>query len=199
LTGDPKNPYQIALLDWGLMGTFPRKDRIGLMQLILGVQLGDAKRLHNNVGTLLADGLPNSPEKLQKIDALIAEVIKPKAGRGSFDAMQELLFGLIEQGYVTKFNLNIFIKSQLTIAGELVELDPTLKQDELLEKQVTALVMNELPKRLLCVMFCWNSRNYQSLLSNGDVMDAHRKPKKPKEVKASPAKTASKVGVQVQH
>jgi len=201
VTGDPKNPYLIALLDWGLMGTFPRKDRLALMQLILGVQLADTKRLHNNVGALLDHGLPTSPEKLQKIDALIAEVIKPKPGRGSFDALQELLFGLIEQGYATKFNLNIFIKSQITIAGELVELDPTLKQDDLLEQQVTALVKKEIPKRLLCTAWfpCWNSRDYTSLLSNGDVMAARRKPKKPKQSTAPPEKTVSIPKVQEQH
>jgi ubiquinone biosynthesis protein len=190
--GDPKNPYQIALLDWGLMGTFPRKDRIALMQLILGVQLADAKRLHKNVGALLENGLPQSPEKLQKIDSLIAQVLVPKAGRSSFDTLQELLFGLIEQGYATKFTLNIFIKSQITIAGELVELDPSLKQDELLEKQVTSLVKREMPKRLLCTVWfpCWNSRSYQSLLSNADVM-AGRHMKKPKESKAQTAKTST--------
>jgi ubiquinone biosynthesis protein len=201
VTGDPKNPYLIALLDWGLMGTFPRKDRIALMQLILGVQLADSKRLHNNVGALLDHGLPTSPEKLQKIDALIAEVIKPKPGRGSFDALQELLFGLIAQGYATKFNLNIFIKSQITIAGELVELDPTLKQDDLLNQQVTALVKKEIPKRLLCTAWfpCWNSRDYRSLLSNGDVMAARRKPKKPKQSTTPPEKTVSIPTVQEQH
>jgi len=190
--GNTKNPYQIALLDWGLMGTFPRKDRIALMQLILGVQLADAKRLHKNVGALIENGLPQSPEKLQKIDALIAHVIVPKAGRGSFDTLQELLFGLIEQGYATKFTLNIFIKSQITIAGELVELDPTLKQDELLEKQVTALVKSEMPKRLLCTVWvpCWNSRSYQSLLSNSDVMAA-RHIKKSKEPKTQTAKSSA--------
>jgi ubiquinone biosynthesis protein len=194
--GDNKNPYQIALLDWGLMGTFPRKDRIALMQLILGVQLADAKRLRQNVGALLENGLPQSPEKLQKIDALIAQVIVPKAGRGSFDTLQELLFGLIEQGYATKFTLNIFIKSQLTIAGELHELDPTLKQDELLEKQVTSLVKGEMPKRLLCTIWfpCWNSRSYQSLLSNADVMAA-RHIKKPKEAKAQTAKASAALRV----
>jgi len=190
--GNTKNPYQIALLDWGLMGTFPRKDRIALMQLILGVQLADAKRLHKNVGALIENGLPQSPEKLQKIDALIAHVIVPKAGRGSFDTLQELLFGLIEQGYATKFTLNIFIKSQITIAGELVELDPTLKQDELLQKQVTALVKSEMPKRLLCTVWvpCWNSRSYQSLLSNSDVMAA-RHIKKSKEPKTQTAKSSA--------
>src|SRR5258705_7498068 len=199
VTGNPKNPYQIALLDWGLMGTFPRKDRVALMQLILGVQLADAKRLHNNVGALLDHGLPTSPEKVQKIDALIAKVIIPKPGRSSFDALQELPFGLIEQGHATKFTLNIFIKSQITIAGELFELDPTLKQDDLLQKQVTAQVKKELPKRLLCVLFCWNSHGYTSLLSNSDVMAARRISKKPKEAKVASTKTVSRLNVQTQH
>ena len=196
ITGDPRSPYLISLLDWGLMGTFPRKDRLALMQLILGVQLADAKRLHKNIGALLDQGLPTDPAKVQKIDALIAEVIKPKQGRGSFDALEDLLFGLIEQGYATKFNLNLFIKSQITIAGELVELDPTLKQDDLLEKQVTALVKKEMPKRLFCVAFCWNSHGYTSLLSNADVM-AVKNYKKPKEAKATP-KIAETPKVQTQ-
>ena len=183
VTGDPKNPYLIGLLDWGLMGTFPREDRLALMQLILGVQLGDAKRLHNNVGALLDHGLPGDPVEVQKIDDLIAEVIKPKAGRGSFAALNELLFGLIARGYATKYSLDLFIKSQITIAGELAELDPALRQDDLLGKQVRALVKKELPKRVLCTIWfpCWNSHGYTSLLSNSDVLAARRIPKKPKE------------------
>ncbi|HWO02997.1 MAG TPA: AarF/UbiB family protein [Blastocatellia bacterium] len=199
VTGDPKNPYLIALLDWGLMGTFPRADRIALMQLILGVQLADAKRLHRYAGALLEHGMPTDPEKVKKIDVLITETVKPKAGRTSFEALQELLFGLIEQGYATKFTLNLFIKSQITIAGELVELDPTLKQDELLEQQVTSLVKKELPKRIL-LLPAWNYRGYRSLLSNGDVMSTMRhKPKPAKESKATPAKTASLLQPQLQH
>jgi ubiquinone biosynthesis protein len=189
--GDPKNPYKIALIDWGLMGTFPRQDRIALMQLILGVQLGDAKRLHKYAGALLEHGLPAEPEKLQRIDALIAEIIKPKPGRGSFQALQELLFGFIEQGYATKFTLNLFIKSQITIAGILVELDPTLKQDDYLTEQVTAMVKKELPKRLL-LLPAWNYRGYRSLLSNGDIVSmARNKPKKPKADKTAATKPVS--------
>lgn len=201
VTGDPKNPYLIALLDWGVMGTFPRKDRIAMMQLILGVLLADAKRLRKYAGALLEQGMPTDPEQVKKIDALIAEVVKPKAGRGSFDALEDLLFGLIGQGYATKFNLNLFIKSQVTIAGELVELDPTLKQDELIERQVTGMVKRELFKRLL-LFPAWNYRGYRSLLSNGDVMDMLRKPKPktPKKSTAAPAtKTVSMLKVQVQH
>ena len=105
--------------------------------------------------------------------------------------LEDLLFGLIEQGYATKFNLNLFIKSQITIAGELVELDPTLKQDDLLERQVTALVKSEMPKRMVCMIFCYNSRGYRSLLSNSDVMAARKIPKQPKQRKVATTKTVS--------
>lgn len=185
-----KDPYRIALLDWGLFGTFPRQDRVGLMQLLLGVQLGDAKRLRKYAGSLLEQGMPTAPDKLQRIDAIIAEIIVPKAGRGSFEALQEFMLALIHEGYAPKFNLDLFIKSQLTIDGILAELDPNLQQDKYLEDRIASQVKSELPKRLLNTIYFpgWNSRGYRSLLSNSDVMAA-RKGKKTK--KAKPAPTAA--------
>jgi ubiquinone biosynthesis protein len=176
VTGDPSEPYQIALLDWGLYGTFPRDDRVALMQLILGVQLKDAKRLHDNVGGLLADGMPADPRKVARIDAIIAQVLQPKSKRTSFDALEGLLLGLIDDGYATKFSLNLFIKSQVTVAGILTELDPALDQDKYLSQRVRSLVKREIPKRLLCTIWfpAWNSRSYRSLLSNGDVLAARK-------------------------
>jgi ubiquinone biosynthesis protein len=197
VTNDPRYPYKIALLDWGLMGVFPREDRLALMQMLLGVQLSDAGRLRKNVGALVEGGLPNDPEKLQKIDALLAEVVKRGPGRGSFYVLGDLLVGLIQQGYTTKFDLNIFVKSQATIAGELVQLDANLNQDDLVQKQVTGLVKKEMPKRLACVVFCWNSRGYNSLLSNSDVMALSRN-KKPEAGRTVSAKTASTPKGQIQ-
>ncbi|PYV36929.1 MAG: hypothetical protein DMG06_29425, partial [Acidobacteria bacterium] len=85
---------------------------------------------------------------------------------------EELLKGLIKEGHATKFNLNLFIKAQITIAGILEELDPTLKQDEYLEQRVRGLIKREFPKRLLNTVWfpAWNSRNYRSMLSNQDVL-----------------------------
>ncbi len=179
VTGNSNAPYQIALLDWGLYGTFPREDRVALMQLILGVQLKDAKRLHNNVGGLLANGMPADPQKVQQIDAIIARVLHPTERRTSFEALEELLVGLIDEGYATKFSLNLFIKSRITIAGILTELDPALDQDRYLSQHVRSLVKREIPKRLLYTIWfpAWNSRNYRSLLSNGDVLAALRSPR----------------------
>jgi ubiquinone biosynthesis protein len=178
VTDNPNDPYQIALLDWGLYGTFPREDRIALMQLILGVQLKDAKRLHLNVGGLLANGMPDDPQKVQQIDAVIARVLRSAEKRTLFEALQELLVGLIDEGHATKFSLNLFIKSRITMAGILTELDPALDQDRYLAQRARSLVKKELPKRLLFTIWfpAWNSRSYQSLLSNGDVLAARKIP-----------------------
>jgi ubiquinone biosynthesis protein len=176
VVGNLTDPFQIGLLDWGLYGTFPRDDRVALMQLILGVQLNDAKRLHNNVGGLLANGMPVDPEKVQQIDAMIARVLQPVKRRTTFEALEELLVGLIDEGYATKFSLNLFIKAQVTMAGILTELDPAFDQDKYLLQQVASLVRKEIPKRLLFTIWfpAWNSHSYRSLLSNGDVLAARR-------------------------
>ena len=173
VSNNPQDPYQIALLDWGLCGAFQRPERLALVQLILGVRLRDAKRLRNNVGALLEGGLPDSTEKLERIDALIAEVLKPKARRSSFDAIEDLLLALIQEGYATRFNLNLFVKSQVTISGILAELDPSFKQDDYVEKRISGLVWREFPKRLLYTIWfpAWNSRSYRSLVSNEDIKD----------------------------
>jgi len=180
---DPKDPYRIALLDWGLYGVFHRQQRKDLMQLIMGIKFGDSKRLRNHVGALIEGGQPKSPEQLRKIDQIVAEVLKPAQRRSVFDGLSELTLELAKEGHKIPFNLNLFVKSQLTISGILVELDPTLKQDDYLIEQVTRLVKREMPKRLLFAIFfpAWNSHSYRSMLSNEDVKDSiFKRPKSPK-------------------
>ncbi len=179
VTGDAQNRYRIALLDWGLYGTFPREERVALMQLVLGVLLKDAKRLHKNVGALLENGMPQSPEEVKTIDAIISHVLEPNERGTSFDVLAQLLAGLVNQGFATKFSLNLFIKSQVTIAGILEELDPELDQNEYLMQHVKRLVKREIPKRILCTLWfpAWDSHSYRSLLSNQDVWDTRKIPK----------------------
>jgi hypothetical protein len=123
--------------------------------------------------------MPVDPQKVQHIDAIIARVLQPKERRTSFEMLQELLVGLMEDGYATKFSLNLFIKSRMTMAGMLTELDPALDQDKYLSQRARSLVKREIPKRLLCTIWfpAWNSRSYRSLLSNGDVLAARKIPK----------------------
>jgi ubiquinone biosynthesis protein len=194
---DQKDPYRIALLDWGLYGVFPRQQRKDLLQLILGIKLGDPKRLRNHVNALIDGNKPTSPEQLKRVDAIIAEVIKPKARRSVFDGLAELTLELAKEGYKIAFNLNLFVKSQVTISGILVELDPSLKQDDYLMERTASLVKKEIPKRLLfTVLFpAWNSHSYRSMLSNEDLKDSVFKTQKaPVPLGAAPATATAAVG-----
>jgi ubiquinone biosynthesis protein len=193
VTNDPQSPYRIALLDWGLYGQFTREERLALSQLILGVRLRDAKRLKKYSGELFEQGLANSPEMKQRVDAIIDDFARSSGQMSTFEGLQALLFTLVEEGYQTKYSLNLFVKSQVTIAGILVELDPTLKQDEYLEHRLTGLVKRELPKRFLNTIWFpgWNSHGYQSLLSNADVVAVRKKPARTVQSKAPAAQAGA--------
>ena len=78
-----------------------------------------------------------------------------------------------QRGYKIRFNIGLFIKSQITIGGILSELDPELNQDSYLMARISGQVYKEMPKRLLYTLWfpAWNSHNYRTMLSNEDVKD----------------------------
>ena len=168
---DPKLPYRIALIDRGLSEVFPKAQRKQLIQLLVGLTLGDPKRLANNLGALVQLEEP-SPAQEQAISDLVDRVLTDK-DRDSFQLLNDLITELGRQGFSIRFNAAIFIKSQLTIAGILVELDPEFKQGDYLMSRVSGQVFKETPTRLLRTVYfpAWNSHNYKTLMSNEDVKD----------------------------
>jgi ubiquinone biosynthesis protein len=168
---DPEHPYRIALIDWGLAESFPYEQRAQLVQLLVGITLHDAKRLTNNVGALvhLEEA---SPEQRRRLRELVEPVLDDR-NREAFESLNELLTVLARAGYAIRFNTAIFIKSQLTIAGILVELDPEFKQGDYLMDRVSGQVFRETHTRLLRTLYfpAWNSHNYRSMMSNEDVKD----------------------------
>ncbi|MCI0625174.1 MAG: AarF/ABC1/UbiB kinase family protein [Acidobacteria bacterium] len=170
---DVKDPYRIALLDWGLFGLFTRSQRVQLIQLILGIELNDPRRLKKHLGALAEGELSKNPEKLGRLDRVIEETLRQRSKRSNFDTLGDLIVRLGKEGYVLRLNITLFIKSQVTIAGILAGLDPALKQDEYLMKRAGSLVRKELHKRLLYTLWfpAWKSNSYGSMLSNEDVKD----------------------------
>ena len=168
---DPNDPYRIALIDWGLAETFPYQQRAQLVQLLVGITLHDAKRLANNVGALvhLEEA---TPAQEQRLPALVEPIVEER-GREAFELLNELLTVLARAGYSIRFNVAIFIKSQLTIAGILVELDPDFEQGDYLMDRVSSQVFRETHTRLLRTVYFpgWNSHGYRSMMSNEDVKD----------------------------
>ena len=173
VTAHGTDPYRIALIDWGLMGSFDRNQRKDLAQLLLGLYLNDGKRLRNHVWVLIEGGLPSSQTARHRINAIVDSSLRSRSTRDSFDVLQSLITELAKEGHKIPFDLALFIKSQLTIAGILSELDPELRQDDYVMGRLQSQVFKELPKRLLYSLFIegWNSHDYRSLLSNEDVKD----------------------------
>ncbi len=165
------DPYQIALLDWGLYGSFGRVQREQLVQLVLGVHLGNTKRIRNNVGALIEDWPPSSAAASLRIEEIVEGVVDEEMK--IFPTLQRLVVGLATAGFQTRFNVALFIKSQITIAGILLELDPDFDQDDYLLDRATGLVWREFPKHMLNTVWfpAWNSHNYRSMLSNEDIRD----------------------------
>ena len=170
---DLQDPYRIALLDWGLSGVMARRQRESMMQLLLGVHLGDSKRLTNHLGAIVEGEKWKSPREQPAIQRIIDETLSGSAEGKVFDILGELMKQLSTRGYQIRFNISLFIKSQITISGILAELDPELKQKQYLMHRVSRQVLAEIPKRVLYTLWfpAWNSHDYRSMLSNEDVKD----------------------------
>ena len=171
VVGEPDDPYRIALIDWGLAESFPYQQRAQLVQLLVGITLNDPKRLTNNVGALVhvEDASPDQAKALRDL----VEPVLANRDREAFESLNELLTVLARAGYSIRFNTAMFIKSQLTIAGILVELDPEFKQGDYLMDRVSGQVFHETHTRLLRTVYfpAWNSHSYPSMMSNEDVKD----------------------------
>jgi ubiquinone biosynthesis protein len=170
------DPYRIALLDWGLSAQFSREDREKLIQLLLGVYLRHGKRLGNNVDVLL-DWEPQSPEEHQAMREKVERIATEHQSANLFAVLNQVIARLAVEGYSIRYETAIFVKSQLTIAGILKELDPDFEQDKYLMSRMSGQVYKELHLRLLKTIYfpAWNSHNYRSMLSNEDVKDVQFK------------------------
>ncbi len=192
LSESPDHPFRIALLDWGLRGRLPRRQRKQIIQLLLGFHLQDFDRIRDNASALIDGGEPDDPKQVDEIHDIARKVLQKQkekrvlARTGSVEAkdaeggardqgFQEinvLVEELASAGYPLDFNLGLFVKSQVTIIGILKELDPEFDQDKHVGKKTRNLMMKEGPKRLLqTIGFPENftKHNYRSMISNADL------------------------------
>jgi len=170
VTDHPVDPYQIALLDWGLMGTFSRKQREQLVQLFLGLAFRHVKRMVNNLAGVIEGDLPEDPGKRERLREIFEEVFAMENLKSDYEQIGRMLELMITEGYQLDSQFTLFIKSQLTIAGILAELDPEFDQVAYAQKKLTSQVKSEIPKRLL-LLPAWNYHGYKSMMSNEDVKD----------------------------
>jgi ubiquinone biosynthesis protein len=169
------DPYRIGLIDWGLAAEFTLGERRQLAQLMLGLYLKDEKRLANNAQVLVEPSTRDTDQS--RMQESVASVVKASGSQEMFPLLDELLTELARAGYQIRYSAAIFIKSQLTIAGILKELDPEFDQDDYVMARIEGQVFHEIGPRLLRTVWfpSWNSHEYPSLLSNEDVKDVQVK------------------------
>ena len=140
---------------------------------MLGIQLNDARRLRKHLGALVEGEIPTDPAKMARLDKAIEETLRQRSKRSNFDTLGDLIVRLGKEGYVLRFNITLFIKSQVTIAGILSGLDPALKQDDYLMKRASSSSAERVAQALALHSWfpAWTSHNYSSMLSNEDVKD----------------------------
>ncbi len=175
---DPEHPYRIALLDWGLCGELGREQREKLIQLILGLKLGNTKRIANNLDALLDEAIPDTPENAEVRRTIATQTLEGSENKPDyFQALGGLVAELAKEGFALDFNLALFIKAQVTITGILLDLDPTYNRGEELFTWVRGEVYKETPKRLLYTVYFpkWTSHDYGTMISNEDVKDVQFK------------------------
>ncbi|MFN0168175.1 MAG: AarF/UbiB family protein [Bryobacteraceae bacterium] len=166
-----RDPYRIALLDWGVMGRFGKRQRSQLIQLFLGLEYKDRKRMANGIGGLIVGGVPADPARRRRCDEIFDEVFRIKNVKSSYEQLSELVRLLAYEGYKVEQQFGLFIKAQLTIAGILTELDPDFNQIAYAKSRVKRQVLKELPQRIL-LLPAWNYHGYRSMMSNEDVRDS---------------------------
>ena len=168
-------PGRIALLDWGLAGSLPRRQRQQMIQLLLGIYLRNKKRVRNNVACLLEGGFQDSSREKSAIQQIAIDVMESSKGqkKDQFLVLNDMVVKLTTAGYSLNLNLVLFIKAQVTIIGILKELDPDLKRGKRAVSIVRGKVLKESPKRLLNTFYFpgWTSNNYPSMVSNEDIRD----------------------------
>lgn len=176
----PADRYRIALIDWGLAAEFTLEERKHLAQLMLGLYLRDEKRLGNHAEVLVEpdpSSASHDAEDRTRIRKSATAVVEGSGSQEMFSLLDELLTELAREGFRIRYSAAIFIKSQLTIAGILKELDPDFDQDDYVMGRIEGQVFREIGPRLLRTVWfpSWNSHEYRSLLSNEDVKDVQVK------------------------
>lgn len=173
--GSTPESFEVALLDWTLAGHLSKKQRVIVMELLLGVIKNDSRTIARALGSL-ASGEENNI----KIDRhYLAEKIKDLLSSKEYVACNHLkkAFWLLEkmtlEGLVFPSELILYRKSFFTLEGVLCDISPDFAMADAMESYLNSLMLQELPLR--CVMWMTpaedKSEYYRTLLSNRSLLE----------------------------
>ncbi|MCP3887655.1 MAG: hypothetical protein GY702_02120 [Desulfobulbaceae bacterium] len=175
VSGSAPNSFDVALLDWTLAGHLSKKQRMHIMELLLGIMKGDSWTIAK-----IIESMASVPDKNEKMDrGYLAETIKKLLVSEEYVDCDPLkkAFRLLEkmtmEGLIFPSELVLYRKSFFTLEGVLHDISPNFAMGKALERYLATLLLQELPVR--CGMWMTPSANkseyYRTLLSNQSLLE----------------------------
>ncbi|KJS00938.1 MAG: hypothetical protein VR65_11130 [Desulfobulbaceae bacterium BRH_c16a] len=174
--GNDRKIFDIALLDWTLAGHLSKRQRVLVMELLLGIMKNDSRTL---AGIIEALSLPKETEEQGMDWARLAGEIQRLLAAEEYLACDPLKrsFLLLEtmtlEGVVFPSELILFRKSFFTLEGVLHDISAGFAMGEAMERYLARLLLKELPLRFTTLILPAADRPelYQTLLSNRTLQD----------------------------
>ncbi len=175
IPGNGPDSFEVALLDWTLAGHLSKKQRIQIMELLLGIMKSDSWTLAG-----LIEGMALRSDIAEKKDRkALAETIEKLLTSEEYVDCDPLkkAFRLLEKmtmkGVVFPSELVLYRKSFFTLEGVLHDISPDFIMGEAMERYLATLLLQELPMR--CGMWMTPSADkpeyYRTLLSNQSLLE----------------------------
>lgn len=161
VTGGASKTLAIALIDWTLAGRLSKDQRWRLVEMMIGITIGDNRMLREAI-SLLCGGWTGSVN----VEALLGDssIHHVDPLKTAFHLLEEMTMA----GMVMPPELILFRKAFFTLEGVLNDLSPDFSMGEAISDYISRLVLAELPRRVITGLLPVpdTALGYCSLLSN---------------------------------
>lgn len=173
--GSDPDSFEVALLDWTLAGHLSKKQRIQVMELLLGIMKRDSWTLAGVI-----ESMASASDMDEKKDrGYLAETIKKLLAAEEYvdcDPLKKaflVLEKMTMEGLVFPSELVLYRKSFFTMEGVLHDISPDFAMGEAMEKYLATLLLQELPLRYGMWMnpLADKPEHYRTLLSNESLLE----------------------------
>lgn len=166
--------FELALLDWTLAAHLTKKQRVRVMELMIGIMKNDSRTLYSVIESLVVEtekDLINSDYLVKRINKLLAS--EEYHGCDLLKRSFLLLETMTLEGVVFPSELILFRKSFFTLEGVINDISSDFDMGRAMEQYLSKLLLKEMPLRFGNWMNPAEdkSENYRTLISNKDLQE----------------------------
>ncbi len=173
--GSGQDGFEVALLDWTLAGHLSKKQRIQVVELLLGIMKSDKWTLAGVIASMASasdmDETKARGDLAETIENLLSseEYVDCDPLKKAFCLLEKMTM----EGLVFPSELVLYRKSFFTLEGVLHDISPDFAMGEAMERYLATLLLQELPER--CAMWMTpladTPEYYRTHLSNQSLLE----------------------------